>query len=36
MLSFIEGHPNIDLTALYVVGAAMLAILLYRYHHQQS
>lgn len=36
MLSFLEGHPNVDVTVLYVVAAATLAILLIRYHQQQS
>lgn len=36
MLSLIEGYPNTDVTVLYVIGAATLAFLLYRYHQQHS
>jgi hypothetical protein len=36
MLSFIEGYPNVDVTILYVLGAATLAFALYRYHRQHS
>jgi hypothetical protein len=36
MLATIEAYPNVDMMVFYVVGAALLALTLYRYHRSQA
>lgn len=35
MLTFVEGHPNVDAMTFYVIAAITLGILLYRFHQRQ-
>jgi hypothetical protein len=35
MFALVEGHPNIDVIIFYVVGSAIFAWMLYRYHRKQ-
>jgi hypothetical protein len=35
MFALVEGYPNIDVMILYVVGSAIFAFMLYRYHRKQ-
>jgi hypothetical protein len=35
MFALVERHPNIDVMIFYVVGSAIFALMLYRYHRKQ-
>jgi hypothetical protein len=35
MFALVEGHPNIDVMIFYIVGSAIFALMLYRYHRKQ-
>jgi hypothetical protein len=35
MFALVEGHPNIDVIIFYVVGSAIFAWMLHRYHRKQ-
>jgi hypothetical protein len=35
MLPLVESHPNIDAMIFYVIAAAVLVTVLYRFHHRQ-
>jgi hypothetical protein len=35
MIALVEGHPNIDVMAFYLLASAILAATLYYVHHRQ-
>ena len=35
MMALVEGHPNIDIMAFYVLASAILVATLYYFHHKQ-
>jgi hypothetical protein len=36
MLATIAAYPNVDMILFYIVGSAILALTLYRYHRSQA
>lgn len=36
MLALVEGHPNLDALAFYVLASAVLVTMLYCFHHKQA